>query len=97
LLLDLIDLGIDDYEEVGNELILYTPFDKTGELRDKISGKNYNVISAQPIKKAKTYVEIVDVEKAKKIFSFIDKLEEHDDVQNVYTNIDVGDEIINQL
>jgi len=97
LLLDLIDLGVDDYEESGSELILYTPFDKTGEIRDKISAKNYNVISAQPIKKAKTFVEITDVEKARKIFSFIDKLEEHDDVQNVYTNIDVGDEVLSQL
>jgi YebC/PmpR family DNA-binding regulatory protein len=97
LLLDLIDLGVDDYEESGNELILYTPFDKTGELRDKIAAKKYNVISAQPIKKAKNFLEINDIEKARKIFSFVDKLEEHDDVQNVYTNIDVTDEVLNQL
>lgn len=96
-LLDLIDLGVDDYEEAGNELILYTTFEKTGELRDNIVGKNYTVVSAQPIKKPKMLLEITELEKAKKIFTFIEKMEEHDDVQNVYTNLDVSDEIISQL
>lgn len=93
-ILDLIDLGVDDYEDVDGELILYVPFDKTASLRDAISSKNYSVISAQPIKKPKIFIEITDPEKAKKIFSFIEKMEEHDDVQNVYSNISVSDDIM---
>jgi len=96
-ILFLIDLGVDDYEEVGNELILYTPYEKTGELRDLISSKNYNVISAQAIRKAKNFIDINDIEKAKKLFSFLEKIEEHDDVQNVYSNENVSDEVIDQL
>lgn len=96
-LLDLIDLGVDDYEEIGNELILFTPYEKTGELKDAIVNKNYNVVSTQSIKTAKNSLEIDDVEKAKKIFNFIQKLEEHDDVQNVYTNVFVNDDIMSKI
>lgn len=96
-ILDLIDLGVDDYEDVDGELILYVPFDKTASLRDTISAKNYSVISTQPIKKPKIFVEITDAEKARKVFSFIEKMEEHDDVQNVYTNISVSDDIMAKM
>jgi transcriptional/translational regulatory protein YebC/TACO1 len=34
---------------------------------------------------------------AKQILSLIDALEEHDDVQQVYANFDIPDEILDQL
>lgn len=96
-LLDLIDLGVDDYEDVGGEWILYVPFDQTAKMREDISGKGYTVISAELIKKAKNFVDITDAEKAKKVFNLVDSMEEQDDVQNVYTNINVSDEILDTL
>ena len=96
-LLDLIDWGIDDYEEVGDELILYVPFDKTAQLKDAISSKGYSVVSTQLIKKAKTFLDITEIGKAKKIFDLIKKMEEQDDVQNVYTNVNVSGELLATL
>ena len=34
---------------------------------------------------------------AKKIFRLIDALEDSDDVQNVYTNMDLSDEVLAEL
>ena len=34
---------------------------------------------------------------AKKVLALVDALEDHDDVQNVYANFDIADEIINQV
>jgi YebC/PmpR family DNA-binding regulatory protein len=96
-ILDLIDLGVDDYEEAGNELVLYTPYDKTGELKDIIVSKNYKVISVESIKKAKNFVNITEVDQAKKIFTFVQKIEEYDDVQNVYTNVTINDDILSKI
>ncbi len=96
-ILDLIDLGVDDYEETEKEYILYTPFEKTGEMRDLIASKNYTVISSQPIKKPKSVVNITETDKARKILTFIENMEEHDDVQNVYSNIELSDEVIAQM
>jgi transcriptional/translational regulatory protein YebC/TACO1 len=38
-------------------------------------------------------MEISDLEQARKIIKLIDTLEDHDDVQNVYTNFDLADAI----
>jgi transcriptional/translational regulatory protein YebC/TACO1 len=39
----------------------------------------------------------LDADGAKKIFKLIDALEDSDDVQNVYANFDVSDEIMAEL
>ena len=40
---------------------------------------------------------IRDSNDAKKIFRLIDALEDSDDVQNVYTNMDLSDEVLAEL
>jgi transcriptional/translational regulatory protein YebC/TACO1 len=42
-------------------------------------------------------VEIDDVDMAARIIKLIDLLEDHDDVQNVYTNMSVTDEVMEKL
>jgi transcriptional/translational regulatory protein YebC/TACO1 len=42
---------------------------------------------------AKNYTT-VDAKQAEQIMRLIEALEDHDDVQNVYTNVDVPDEVI---
>jgi transcriptional/translational regulatory protein YebC/TACO1 len=42
-------------------------------------------------------VDINDVETAAKIIKLIDLFEDHDDVQRVYTNMNIPDEILEQL
>jgi transcriptional/translational regulatory protein YebC/TACO1 len=39
----------------------------------------------------------VDAEGARKVFKLIDALEDSDDVQNVYSNVDVSDEVLAEL
>ena len=42
-------------------------------------------------------IEITDEKVADQILKLLDKLEEHDDVQNVYANFDVSDEIMQKI
>ena len=39
----------------------------------------------------------VDLDGARKVIKLIDALEESDDVQDVYTNVDIPDEVADQL
>ncbi|MEK9663890.1 MAG: YebC/PmpR family DNA-binding transcriptional regulator, partial [Candidatus Nanopelagicales bacterium] len=39
----------------------------------------------------------VDVDGARKVFRLVEALEDSDDVQNVYTNVDVSDEVLASL
>ena len=41
--------------------------------------------------------EVADLEQAQSIMKFVDALEELDDVQDVYTNFDISDEIAAKL
>ena len=42
-------------------------------------------------------IEITDEKVADQILKLLDKLEEHDDVQNVYANFDISDEIMQKI
>jgi len=42
-------------------------------------------------------VEVEDLGQAQSIMRFVDALEELDDVQDVYTNFDISDEVAAQL
>lgn len=42
-------------------------------------------------------VKITDVNDAKKLLRFMEVFEEHDDVQNVFSNFDIDDSIVDQL
>ena len=47
---------------------------------------------------ARASVEVaVDADGARKVFKLIDALEDSDDVQNVYTNMSLNDEVAAQL
>jgi transcriptional/translational regulatory protein YebC/TACO1 len=39
----------------------------------------------------------VDADSARKVFTLIEALEDVDDVQNVFTNIDISDEVLSEL
>ncbi len=53
--------------------------------------------SAQLIRIPETYIEITDVKTAANILRLMEKLEEHDDVQNVYSNFDISDELMEKI
>jgi transcriptional/translational regulatory protein YebC/TACO1 len=44
-----------------------------------------------------TTIEVTDAEEAKKILRIMDALEDHDDVQDVYSNFDIPDDILQSV
>ncbi len=50
--------------------------------------------SAELTRIAENLIEITDEKTAASILRLISKLEEHDDIQNVYSNVDIPDEIV---
>ena len=46
---------------------------------------------------SKDTVKITDLNTAQKVMKFIDTFEDHDDVQNIYTNVEIDDSIAEQL
>ena len=84
--LDLIDHGLEEIDSYNNELIIYGNFKNFGALNKAIINKNLDVKKIQLKRIPKSPIEFSE-EKLKEIENMIDKIEEDDDVQAVFTNI----------
>lgn len=81
------DSGADDVEQVGDRVYIYTQPALLAKVKDNFLVNNITVLEAELIREPTTTVLINDKEKAEKIIAFIDRLEDMDDVQKVYTNV----------
>lgn len=84
--LDAADSGAEDIEDADDEIYVYTNPADLAKVREGLMGKGYEVTEAGIIRKANIPVELSDDE-MEKAMSFVEKLEDMDDVQEVYTNI----------
>jgi len=78
-------------EDITNEEGVITVTTETGEFEtvlEALQAKNLESVSAEISMVPDTYSEL-DVETTRKVLRLIDKLEEDEDVQNVYSNLDV--------
>ena len=89
---DVMDLGGDDmtFEEESVEIICAP--NAVGELREGLTAKGYNVVSAEAEQVPSTYVTLTDEEQIRKMNLLLEHLEDDDDVQNVWHNWDQPDE-----
>ena len=93
-ILSLIDQGAEDVEEASDAVEVYTKPEATRQMREKIEGLDFKVLSEELIMQPVSPVRIEDKAKAEKVLKFMENLEEHDDVQKVYANFDIPDEIL---
>jgi YebC/PmpR family DNA-binding regulatory protein len=93
-LMGFIDSGAEDFEEIGDELYIYVSPEKLSEVRNKLADTGNQVKSFELIQKPKNFVQITDADKAKKLLNFIDSLDNHDDVQKVFSNVDIPENLL---
>lgn len=94
LFIQAIDSGAEDVEEGGEEVIIYTKPEDLNMVRENLLAFQLPILSAEFTRKPTTMITIDDREKAEKIIGLIDKLESLGDVQKVYTNADIPDELL---
>jgi len=90
------DVGAEDINSDENEHIAVCQSEDFGTVRDQLSSKIGDPISAKLEWVPQSYQKITE-EYAEKIIKLIDLLEDNDDVQNVYTNCDISDEIMENI
>jgi transcriptional/translational regulatory protein YebC/TACO1 len=55
------------------------------------------MLSAEVSMAPETYVPVADKAVASAVMKFVQELDDHDDVQNVYTNMDVDEDVLKEL
>ena len=93
LTLDAIDLGAEDVEDQGDSIEIYTKSDQLFKIRTALEAKKIPVESGEVQMVPKTSVKL-DVKGATQALKLLDRLEELDDTQNVYSNADIPDDIM---
>lgn len=90
-MLKMIDLGVEDIDETADGFEVYTQPDKLYEVKNKLEGAGFTVISAELYMKPKVFQTLTEANEIKKAIAFLDALDGQDDVQNVFSNLDVPD------
>lgn len=84
--LELIDFGLDEIFEEDGKIFVYTPFTDFGGMQQELERRQLNIISSELIRLPNTTVELTE-EQEEDINQLIEKLEDDDDVINVFTNM----------
>jgi YebC/PmpR family DNA-binding regulatory protein len=94
--MEMIDAGIDEFEVDGDMLTITCAMEVFGAVNKKLDELGIEVEEAA-LKRIPVDTKSIDVESAKKVMKFIDALEDDDDVQNVYHNLEITDELAEAL
>ncbi len=92
----LLDYDIEDIRTEDENIVILTSPEAFSEVNDILEKKNLNLIVNEITFIPQTYVEL-DEKKATQCLRLIEILEDLDDVQNVYSNYDIPDEIMMKL
>ena len=92
-----LEAGADDVvtNEDGSVDVLTSP-ENYLQVKDALIKANFEPDNAEVTMQATTMVDL-DAETAEKMLKLIDRLEDLDDVQNVYSNADISDDIMASL
>ncbi|MGE5391650.1 MAG: YebC/PmpR family DNA-binding transcriptional regulator [Deltaproteobacteria bacterium] len=96
-MLQALDLGAEDIRDDEDYLEIITLPEQLMEVKEALEKEGYTLEDVDIVMSPENIVEITDEAVAAKVIKLVDLLEDHDDVQNVYTNMSIPDEIMAKL
>jgi YebC/PmpR family DNA-binding regulatory protein len=94
LFLAAADAGADDVSRDGDVFEVTSAPESLAAVRDAIGAAGFAVESYELAMIPKTTVSVDDETKAKSVMRLIDSLEDNDDVQDVYANFDIPEQVL---
>ncbi len=89
--LEMIDLGVDEFEAEEGSVTVCAPYESFGALQHWLDDNNYEIVSGEGVR-IPTDTKELTAEQREDIEKLIEKLEDDDDVTNVYTTMGESDE-----
>ncbi|MFI9511330.1 YebC/PmpR family DNA-binding transcriptional regulator [Nocardia sp. NPDC052566] len=96
VLMAVLDAGAEEVNDLGESFEIISDPSDLIEVRKALQAAGIDYDSAESGFQPSMSVA-VDADGARKVFKLVDALEDSDDVQNVYTNVDISDEVLAQL
>jgi YebC/PmpR family DNA-binding regulatory protein len=96
VLMAVLDAGAEEVNDLGDQFEIVSEATDLVDVRKALQEAGFDYESADPTFLPSVSVPL-DAEGAKKVFRLIDALEDCDDVQNVYANYDVSDDVLERV
>ncbi|MGZ7496776.1 YebC/PmpR family DNA-binding transcriptional regulator [Corynebacterium sp. ZY180755] len=96
VLMAVLDAGAEEVEAAGDMFEIISAPSDIQAIKEALGEADIEVEQAESDFRADVLVALT-ADDARKIFKLIDALEDSDDVQNVYTNMDLSDEVLAEL
>ncbi len=95
LMLAALEAGADDVEPDGDawQVTVGDP-SATYDVKDALEAQGFTVMSADTPMVSDNLVPVTSVDDAKKVLRIMEAVEDNDDVQDVYSNFDIADDIM---
>lgn len=91
-----LEAGAEDLKREGDKFAVTTDPGTLEEVKKSIEQKKISVESCEITRLPKSTVR-VEGDKARQLLALIETLEDHDDVQHVYSNFDIPDEVLEKV
>ena len=89
-----LDAGADDVTADGDDWRITCAPSHVYDLQAALEAAGVPVKSAESTMVSSVTIEVTDVGDARKILRIMDALEDNDDVQDVFSNFDISDELM---
>ena len=96
ILAAVLEVGAEEVNDLGDVFEVLSEAGDVVAVRSALQGSDIDYDSAEATFVPSMSVP-VDADTARKVFRLVEALEDSDDVQNVYTNVDVSDEVLASL
>jgi YebC/PmpR family DNA-binding regulatory protein len=94
LLLTAADAGADDVERDGSSFVVTSQPESLSAVREALEGVGLAIESVELAMIPKTTVAVSDESTARRIVGLVEGLEETEDVQDVYANFDIPEDVL---
>ena len=85
--LELIDYGVDEVFEDEDGILIYAPFERFGNIQKALEEKEFEILSSG-FERISQVTKKLTKEQAADVYKLLEKLDDDDDVQNVYHTMD---------
>ena len=91
--MELIDGGLEEFEIETDNLVVYCDYKDFNNMQLKIESLNIEIISSE-LQRIPNTTKKINADQAKKILKLLDLLEDNEDVQQVFHNMEINEEIL---
>jgi YebC/PmpR family DNA-binding regulatory protein len=94
VMLAALDAGAEDVADDGGTWRITCDPSRTFEIKAALEVAGFDVLSADSPMVSETLVPVTEIDDARKVLRILEAIEDNDDVQDVYSNFDIDDDVL---